>query len=486
MIFFFPLIKRPLGRPLVLDRLKSVILMRDGKVVDTTPDAAADRIDVDFMGGDWRFLSSVFKSRFPEFPEVQPDQQITLQAQDDEETCLEIRPEGNCLRLVLYAPAAGAASQHSANLLSDRHTRLRGITDASPNPIWLTDENGQVKWSNPAYGEVSEVLRKPGDTRCVFGIRLSPEEQTCSSRVSLDNANRERQWFEVISRRTPQGIAHFASSIEALIEAENAQRNFVQTLTKTFAHLPIGLAIFDCDHRLVLFNPSLLDLTGLSVEFLSARPSLTGFFDQLREARILPEPKNYADWRDGLAEVIAAARNDRYSETWNLPSGLTYSVVGRPHPDGALAFLIEDISAEISLTRRFRAELSLSQSVFDCFEDAVVVFDSLGVLSFCNEAYKTLWNHDPETAIAETTIVDATQLWRQSCEPTLVWSEIRDFILAMNERATWDTRMRKCDGTPIVCVLDPLPSGATLIRFEKSGPAVPKETGNQAVVLTGT
>ena len=60
--------------------------------------------------------------------------------------------------------------------------------------------------------------------------------------------------------------------------------------------------------------------------------------------------------------MIAAATDGRYQETWSLENGQTYSIRGRPHPDGATAFLIEDITAEVTLTRNFRAELEQSQN----------------------------------------------------------------------------------------------------------------------------
>jgi hypothetical protein len=42
-------------------------------------------------------------------------------------------------------------------------------------------------------------------------------------------------------------------------------------------------------------------------------------------------------------------------------------VTGRPHPNGAIAFLFEDISQEVSLTRRFRTDLDLDRGILDDF-----------------------------------------------------------------------------------------------------------------------
>ena len=53
-----------------------------------------------------------------------------------------------------------------------------------------------------------------------------------------------------------------ALPIGPTIRAEQQLRDFMQTLTNTFSHLTTGLAVFDRDKRLALFNPALTDLTG--------------------------------------------------------------------------------------------------------------------------------------------------------------------------------------------------------------------------------
>lgn len=477
LIIAWPGTRRAAALPALpfVPRGQSVILLRDGQVIDTSADVTPESVGIDLVGVDWSYLRALLVDRFPGLPEQPPRQAMAIGADDGSDSELRLEPSGTALRLVLDAALPGAAEQHCQTLRSAEQHRLWAVMDCCPHPVWMTNRDDRVIWSNPAFAALCRDMGQDDDTRGPFDLRtLTKTDPHSEARVSLEHGNGTRHWYEVSSTLTSQGCAHIATSIDTLIDAENAQRNFVQTLTKTFAHLTTGLAVFDKQHRLVLFNPALLDLTGLSVDFLSARPSLTGFFDQLREARILPEPKNYNDWRDNLAEVVAAAQDDRYSETWNLPTGLTYSVVGRPHPDGALAFLIEDISAEISLTRRFRAELELSQSVFDRFDEAVVVFNRSGVLIFCNAGYKDMWKRDPSTAFAATGIVDATQSWREGCKPALVWSEICDFVLHMSERASWETELELLDGTPLICLTEPLTGGSTLIRFQRRTGAAPR------------
>ena len=179
-------------------------------------------------------------------------------------------------------------------------------------------------------------------------------------------------------------LLNCAVNVDGLIAAETAQRKFVQTLAKTFAQLSTGLAIFDRNRRLVLFNPALIDLTSLPPHFLSAQPNLQSFFDRLRDNRIMPEPKDYSSWRRQIADLVVKSSDGRYQETWRLPNGLTYRIVGRPHPDGAIAILIEDISVEVSLTQRFKGQLELRNIAMEAMEDALVCFNPMG--QFCSGA----------------------------------------------------------------------------------------------------
>ena len=176
----------------------------------------------------------------------------------------------------------------------------------------------------------------------------------------------------------------FALPADAAVQAETALRDFMQTLTKTFAHLHVGLAIFDQQRQLQLFNPALLDLTGLPVDFLSMRPSLLSVLDAMRDRNMIPEPKDYRGWRRQLVELEKAAASGLYEETWSLPGGQTYRVIGRPHPNGAIALMFEDISGEMLRTRRYRADLELGQSVIDQMDEAIAVFSEGGQLVMSN------------------------------------------------------------------------------------------------------
>jgi len=349
---------------------------------------------------------------------------------------------------------------------SAENLTLRRAFDTSPFPCWQTEASGQVIWANPAYDVLCRATAQSPHADLFTDLSAPTAEEARSRRVSLKNkADGTTHWFDVTQQRVGTVTVHHAVDIAPVIQAEIAQRNFVQTLAKTFAQLSIGLAIFDRAGQLALFNPALVDLTKLPAEFLSTRPDLAAFFDRLRETRMMPEPKSYTSWRTQIASVIAAATDGRYQETWTLETGQTYRVSGRPHPDKAIAFLIEDISAEILLTRNFRSELEMGQSLLDSMEDPIAVFSGTGVLTFSNQAYRDLFGVEPDSSFADVTIIDSIRDWQRIYRPDPAFSDIRDFVKDPGDRVAWDCALHTAHGRPWTCFVQPIARGATAVRM---------------------
>ena len=165
----------------------------------------------------------------------------------------------------------------------------------------MTDE-GTFKWGNVGFDQLSIEDRRA----FVQSVKDRGDQNTLQLCLA-DTSKPCRQHFELSVLREDADVVTYATDITRLIEADTVRKEFVQTLTKTFADLSTGLAVFDRDQRLVLFNPAVLDLTGLSAEFLSGRPPMIEVFDRLRDNHKMPEPKNYATWRAQIAEMIKSA-----------------------------------------------------------------------------------------------------------------------------------------------------------------------------------
>ncbi len=433
--------------------------------------------DDPLAGPGWNEVSRILRPRFPDLPanaaQALHQAPCSIPARDpDDHARLELDAIHGKLGLtVVDETAPDAADRHLAILQTGELRAMAGAANLFPYPIWISRADGRIVWANAAYEKLKD---RPGqlsgqrsNVLSTLNFDIPDSEDKASQRVAVETDDPDRSdWFSVTRMRSGHnGFLSFAIDINPVVEAEIAQHRLVQTLTKTFAQLSTGLAIFDRNRQLALFNPALIDLTALPAEFLSARPDMQSFFDRLRDNHMMPEPKNYAGWRQHIADLVVAASDGRYHETWSLPSGLTYRVTGRPHPDGAIAILIEDISAEMSLTWRFRSQLDLGQAVIDTLDEGIVVFSPTGALTFSNAAFHAMWKLDPESSFAEMTAQDATRHMRAMCEKTDFWTDLRHFLPRTTGRHIWFADIRMNDGTSVECRVAPVTGGATLVGF---------------------
>jgi PAS domain-containing protein len=390
------------------------------------------------------------------------------------------RQEGE--RLILSVGPADAADGRATvdaatfAKLQEETDDLRTALDAAALPMWKQDAAGRISWANEAYLALADrQLGGEGEAAAlgwplpqVFGDQVAPLPAHDTLRrcgVDLPDAD-ATHWFEIMSEPQDDGTAICgARPIDRLVAAETSLRSFVQTLTKTFASLPTGLAVFDRRRELVMFNPALVTHSTLGADFLSARPSLVAFLDHLRENRRMPEPRDYRSWRDEIARLEQGAADGTYHELWTLPGGDSLRVTGRPHPDGGVAFLFEDISKEVTLTRRYRADLDLYRAVLDDDVAALAIFGRDGQLILSNDAYAVLWGDDPRTAQVPPRLSDATRLWQARCAPSGVWGKIRQFAAFQTERTPWVEVVTTEAGARLACRVSPMRGGATLVRF---------------------
>lgn len=342
--------------------------------------------------------------------------------------------------------------------------------------MWRRDAVGIVTWANKAYLTTIDKLNASQGRKWPLPdlfADLLPASFTsppASRRGSIELPNNERLWFEITTQVLDDGTLMTATAIDATVRAEDSLRSFLQTLTGTFAHLRTGLAIFDKRKQLVMFNPAFGDLTQLEPEWMVTRPSLCTMLDRLRDRNMLPEPRDYKDWRDRISAMENVTTQGVFEETWTLPDGQVFRVNARPHHDGGIALMVEDISDEVTLTRRFRSELELSQSVIDALDDAIVVFANNGLQLMANKAYQDLWGLPDDDGLDLPSVLDATRQWQAQTRTIPLWGEIRDFVGVMTPREEWADQARLADGAILGCRVIPLNGGATLVAFSRPDP----------------
>jgi PAS domain S-box-containing protein len=426
---------------------------------------------------DWEQLRHVLIPRFPSFPVTPEELDADISSipssipNDDAELLFE---RLNALVRITVMHADGGRAQpidiHQRLIWDNQLELLEQAVENSPFPIWSTDQKGRMTWANPAYLQLAGNMETDLESDLPVLFALPEPSTTRIPRQRMSIALKEKDsniWFDVTSTTTLSGQMHYAIDVNPVVRAEIAQRNFVQTLTKTFAQLSIGLAIFDRKRQLALFNPALADLIHLSPEFLSACPTLFSFFDRLRDSQIMPEPKDYGTWREEMSELVLAATDGRYHEIWSLPNGLTYRVTGRPHPDGAVAFLFEDISSEVSSTRRYRSQLGDLHALLDRMPQAIAFFSADQTLTFANEAYRDLWNTDPDVGVMIETLDQAIGKWARMCIPGTDFSPLK-------LTGADPFQVTLSDGRQTKCAVMQLPAGKFAVTFEPVKDAIPQ------------
>jgi len=485
--------RRAKQKPITIfaDHGTATVFLFDGDaLVDSTPSARALLAASQTMGSAWIKVLAYLAPYFPTFedqlPRLNTEGSLTIASAADQGKPMILQAEcrGGLTRLVLIDPDSDTQSPAqdlmAMRAMTDELDFLRSTVSSAPILIWRERSNGDVIWATGAYllrvGDVNDQGQEFSWPLPRLFERTASTQGSAGQRQKLTLSGGRAAWYDLQSLPEHEGSLVFALPADSAVMAETALRDFMQTLTKTFAHLHVGLAIFDHQRQLQLFNPALLDLTGLPVDFLSMRPSLLSVLDAMRDRNMIPEPKDYRGWRRQMVEMEKAAASGLYEETWSLPGGQTYRVIGRPHPNGAIALMIEDISGEMLRTRRYRADLELGQSVIDQIDEAVAVFSEAGQLVMSNTAYANIWGSDPSASLEEASLTLLCAQWRNQSAPSTVWNDLENFAANQGDRVAWRAEARLLDGRLVDCRFAPLSGGATLTGFKIRDAAGPTKT----------
>jgi PAS domain-containing protein len=407
---------------LTQSRQRSVYLFKNGRIFDQK---IAPQFDCHKALHGWDDFRSWFENRFEnlpvEFAQLNLQQPQRFYASDHfDPGLLTIRAtvSGFIATLEDEPKSVSSGQNGKPKPVHFEIAVLNALKDA-PAIIFAVDASNALRWSNANFEAMTERQQR------AFLTSAANRDDSSPFSVSIeDPANKNQRHYEITAVVQAGNTVFYAEDITKLVEADKVRNAFVQTLTKTFADLSTGLVVFDRDQRLILFNPAVIDLTDLSAEFLSGRPQMIEFFDRLRDNQVMPEPKDYGTWRKQIHDIIKSAARGHYAESWSLPNGQTYRLTGRPHPNGAVEFLIEDISDEMTLTRRARGELETHQAVLDLLPDAISVVGRDGNVVVCNRAFIDLVGFDPEISLSRTNLEDLVTACAAKFPGCDVWEDL--------------------------------------------------------------
>lgn len=335
---------------------------------------------------------------------------------------------------------------------------FKTMLETAPFLAWSESKNGPI-WSNKTTKLSNKLVEKLGSAAFSFPESGTPTTKVRSGQVTQKGSQATN--FNVFNHRIDGVDYYFAFAPAIKTIPRKAPDRFIQTMTATFAHLQVGIAVFDQQNELSLFNPALSQHLSLRPEWLLKKPNLMCFLDRLRDTNILPEPKDYTSWRRTFLKIERSAMKDDYREDWGLPDGRSLRVIGRPHPSGTVVFLFEDVTTTLAMERQFRSHVSSLENTLDAVTIGLVVFDRAGNVTFLNETLKrALGSHG-----TFQTIQDFSRSMQEVFRPTPAWGDFRQFVEDTSERGPWQAEVITKSGRNALVNFEPISTGDTLCEF---------------------
>jgi len=302
--------------------------------------------------------------------------------------------------------------ENERQAVEDARKQLEQMLDSLDVPVWLRDENLQLKAVNRKYlefvGQTSkeDVLRAGTEISNGKGENISLQLATAaqnSKKVQKKNIHivRMGKRFDFELREKPYfvgdsldktGTVGYLTDNTALEKAKKSfeinQNNHLEVL----GVLGTAFAIFDNRANLYFYNASFKNLWNLDVEFLEKTPTYMQFLEIIRDHKMLPpipDMKNFKEEEMSVFDSLLETKEDLL----HLPDGRTIRRLRTPHPNGVI-FAFEDVSDRLATMRRLNELTSMQQSILDNLSDSVVIFGANRRLKFYNRAYLKLWGID--------------------------------------------------------------------------------------------
>jgi PAS domain-containing protein len=239
-----------------------------------------------------------------------------------------------------------------------------------------------------------------------------------------------------------------------------ARRSDVQMID----HLPLAVAVFAPDRKLVCYNAAYAGLWSLPRAWLDTNPSLVSILNRLREYRQIPEQRNFSEWRKSQIEVPAPG--DAREETWHLPSGKSVRLIIRSQDDGGLFILCEDISEQLKLEASLNLMTQVQKATLDTLDEGVAIFGANGRLVLHNALFANMWRLTESDLAGQPHLSEIASLCTARIGQDGIWGIIASGVnSASPERFGEWGKATRADGRTISLALSRLPNGATLASF---------------------
>ena len=352
---------------------------------------------------------------------------------------------------------------------------LTFLLEAMTVPVWIRNRDLSLAWANRAFlaatGAGALASARRSDPRIVRAERdlvetaLEGKDVLGERRYSVIEGRRRALSVDILQLPSER-VAGMALDVTESAHAEGQLRLATEAQADMLDHLGTAMAVFGADRRLASYNRAFAQLWELEPAWLDTNPALEDIFDRLREARRLPEQRDFQTWkREHLA--MFESESDQIDETWHTPGGINAHVRAFPHLMGGVFYLFEDISETLRLSTQLQLLAGTQRATLDAVEDGIAVFGPDGRLKTHNAAFADLWEFSVQELSAEPHLTMIAQMAAARTGRDGIWNMIAAGITAPEPaRCGHWGRMVRADGRVLALSLTRLPHGATLVMFE--------------------
>jgi signal transduction histidine kinase len=347
---------------------------------------------------------------------------------------------------------------------------FRAILDALPVPVWLRDKGLALTWGNHAF--LTATASADLNSARAAQASLDKSERDLAANARAQNVILQAKRFAVVGgqRRAinfteiplgDAGIIGTAVDVTEIAAAEARLQQHVDAHADTLDKLATGVAIFGRDQKLAFYNRAFAVLWGLPEAWLDKHPGDGEILDRLREARKLPEQRDYQAWKRARLALYQDGRTTE--EAWHIPGGQTMRVVTQPHPFGGLTFLYEDVSERLALESSYNTLIKVQSATIDTLVEGVAVFGPDGRLKLHNPAFARIWDMTQDQLKGEPHVRAIAAICITRFGDSKMWERLVQSIVSGTNADLGE--VERGDRTILSLNLSPLPDGATLVTF---------------------
>lgn len=318
-----------------------------------------------------------------------------------------VETPGSVLLWVLDATDSQAevgSLEREADRLRAAFDALTALIEAAPMPMWYRGPDLRLLMVNTAY--VSAVEGRDAEDVVARGLELvdgaglggplanaaiardTQEPQSAAMPATIAGARRMLRLHDV--PLPTGGIAGFAVDIEELERARGGLKRFAEAQRAMLDRMSAGVAQFGSDRSLVFCNQPFRRLFAMKNEWLADRPEFDRVLERMREARKLPDVRDFPHWKAERREWFTAP--EAVEESWSI--GTTHlRVVAQPLPEGGLLLIFEDQTQQFELQREHGEMQQVRTATLDSLAEAVAVFGK-GRLQLWNRKFRQVWSFE--------------------------------------------------------------------------------------------